>query len=99
MKLWAVADICVVFGKSARKTCCQPQEKKKAGNPYSFCYVPVSLCLSDTGKGMTLEKKVALFCFPDEEGLWSTKHFFLDEVSETLAIFNTVSVFVGEEWM
>lgn len=43
--------------------------KKKAGNPYSFCYVPVSLCLSDTGKGMTLEKKVALFCFPDEEGL------------------------------
>lgn len=24
---------------------------------------------------------------------------FLDEVSETLAIFNTVSVFVGEEWM
>ena len=48
---------------------------------------------------MTSEKKAALFCFLDEEGLRSTKHFFSEEVSETLAIFNNVSVFVGEEWM
>lgn len=69
------------------------------GNFYLFCYVFVLFCLLDIGKGMILEKKVVLFCFFDEEGLWSMKYFFLDEVSEILVIFNIVLVFVGEEWM
>lgn len=40
----------------------------KAGNPYSFCCVPVSLCLSDRKRNDFGKKGGAIF-FLDEEGL------------------------------